>query len=208
MVPDQDIGLHPSAHRVHSVRVRIEVAGADPTDGFGFGNGMASKHSRRDFLRGELRDSRGSIMRPPGAQGDFERLCDDCGACSQACPQKIVRRADRGGPSLDFSHGACTFCGECARACPTGALVVEDVEDWPWRATILETCLSHQGISCRTCEDACEPRAIRFRLQTGGRALPVLDQNLCNGCGECAFTCPAQAVAFERRQPVNTEMTA
>lgn len=174
----------------------------------GNGTRMTPKHSRRNFLRGELREAHGPLLRPPGAQANFEQLCDGCGACSRACPQRIVRRAQDGGPMVDFGSNACTFCGDCARACPTGALLAERVLDWPWRATILETCLSHQGISCRSCEDACEPRAIRFRLQTGGRALPVLDQDRCTGCGECAFTCPAQSVAFERRQPANTESTA
>lgn len=169
---------------------------------------MALKHSRREILRGAFREHHVAIMRPPGARPDFDRLCDDCGLCSQACPQRIVRHAKASGPILDFSHGACTFCGDCARACPTGALVAEDQGNWPWRATILEICLSHQGISCRACEDACEPRAIRFRLETGGRAVPVLDQDLCSGCGECAFTCPANSVAFERRQPANTEITS
>ncbi|WGW03630.1 ferredoxin-type protein NapF [Tropicibacter oceani] len=169
---------------------------------------MAPSHSRRDILRGSLRGSRSTIMRPPGAQPDFDRLCDDCGACSRACPERIVRHAKSGGPELDFSHGACTFCGDCARACPTGALVEAEVGNWPWRATIGQSCLSHQGIACRACEDACEPRAIRFRLETGGRAVPVLTQDQCTGCGECAFTCPAGAVAFERRQPAKSEITA
>ncbi|WP_093032131.1 ferredoxin-type protein NapF [Ruegeria marina] len=169
---------------------------------------MASRHSRRDILRGAIRHDRAQIMRPPGAQPDFDRLCDDCGACSQACPQRIVRRSEHGGPVVDFRHGACTFCGDCARACPTGALVAEDIGVWPWRASILSSCLSYNGVSCRSCEDACEPRAIRFRLQTGGRAVPVLDQQACTGCGECAFTCPAQSVAFECPMPIKMEITA
>lgn len=74
--------------------------------------------------------------------------------------------------------------------------------DWPWTATITDTCLSLGGISCRACEDACEPRAIRFRLMTGGRAAPTLDPEQCTGCGECAFTCPTGAVSFEQRDPV------
>ncbi|WP_354545482.1 ferredoxin-type protein NapF [Roseovarius sp. MBR-78] len=169
---------------------------------------MAPRHSRRDILRGTLGEDRCPVMRPPGAQTGFDRLCDDCGACARACPQRIIRHAEGGGPVLDFSRGACTFCGDCARACPTGALVVEARDTWPWRAVILPSCLSRQGISCRACEDACEPRAIRFRLQTGGRAVPVLDMDLCTGCGECASACPAKAVAFERALPVSMEVSA
>lgn len=169
---------------------------------------MALVQSRRSFLRGDLRDHHVSIMRPLGAQPDFDQLCDDCGACSRACPEKIIRHATVGGPVLDFSCGACTFCGDCAAACPTGALVAEAPEVWPWRAAILENCLSYQGISCRTCEDACEARAIRFRLETGGRAVPVLDQDACTGCGECAFTCPSQSFVFERPRRSSQEIPA
>lgn len=147
-------------------------------------------------------------MRPPGQQPDFSRLCDGCRACSEACPQHIVIHTGNGTPTLDFSRGACTFCGDCARACPTGALAAETLENWPWRAKVLQSCLSYQGIACRTCEDSCEPRAIRFRLQTGGRAVPVLDQDLCTGCGECAYTCPAQSIGFDRVEPLSTEVTA
>lgn len=169
---------------------------------------MALMHTRRGLLRGDLGDRRGAVMRPPGAQPGFERLCDDCGACAPACPQGIVRRDARGGPVLDFSRGACTFCGDCARACPTGALRAEDQGDWPWRARILDTCLSVQGVSCRTCEDLCEMRAIRFRLVPGGRALPVLETGSCTGCGECAAGCPAQSITFERPQPATAEERA
>jgi ferredoxin-type protein NapF len=70
---------------------------------------------------------------------------------------------------------------------------------------ITNSCLSLNGISCRACEDACDPRAIRFRLMTGGRATPVLDEALCTGCGECAYTCPAGAVAFEKAEPITME---
>ena len=169
---------------------------------------LIPRPNRRDILRGALGESPVPVLRPPGTQPEFDRLCDDCGACSRACPQHIVRHAQTGGPELDFRHGACTFCGDCARACPTGALLAEDHVTLPWRATILDSCLSLQGVSCRSCEDACDARAIRFRLRTGGRAVPVLDPDLCTGCGACAFACPAQSVAFIRPQPENPEITA
>lgn len=137
-------------------------------------------------------------MNPPGQQPEFADLCTDCGDCIEACPEGIVLRHAGGGPVVDLSRGACTFCGACARACGTGALVETDPLPWPWSAVIAETCLSRNGVSCRACEDACEARAIRFRLMTAGRAMPVLDAATCTGCGACAHACPTGAVTFER----------
>lgn len=169
---------------------------------------MTTRLNRRNVLRGDLTRRQDSVMRPPGAQPDFRELCDDCGACSRACPEHIIRHSDQGGPEIRFALGACTFCGDCARACPTGALLVEAVEEWPWRAVVQTDCLSYRGISCRSCEDACEARAIRFKLQIGGRSTPILDQTQCTGCGECANICPAGAIQFERPQPDKMERIA
>ncbi len=167
---------------------------------------MTTQHSRRNFLRGQLSRPEEPEMRPPGAQPGFAQRCSGCGACARACPEAIVvpKRTNDATPMpvVDFTRGACTFCGACAEACDTGALLPESVSDWAWTAAIADTCLSLAGISCRACEDACEIRAISFRLMTGGRAAPVLDAALCTGCGACAFTCPAAAVSFEQRQPL------
>ena len=137
-------------------------------------------------------------MYPPGAQDAFPELCTNCGACVTACPEAIIVKAGSALPTVDFNRGASTFCSACSAACPSGALLPDNTALWPWRAAIQTNCLSFQGVACRACEDACEPRAIRFRLMTAGRAVPEIDRNTCSGCGECAFTCPAQAVRFER----------
>ena len=84
----------------------------------------------------------------------------------------------------------------------------ERIADWPWRAKPNPSCMSMNGVSCRICEDACGVGAIRFRLQTGGRAEPVIDQETCTGCGACAAVCPAHAVDFERRPALNAESAA
>lgn len=167
---------------------------------------MTIKHSRRSFLRGRLSRTEPPRMRPPGAVAAFSDLCTRCGDCARACPEAIIVRHPSGDPVVDFSKGACTFCNACAEACETGALVAGTPPDWPWRAVIGDSCLSLNGISCRACEDACEPRAIRFRLMTAGRAAPILDPDQCTGCGECASTCPAAAVSFDMPEPAREEI--
>lgn len=72
--------------------------------------------------------------RPPWAidESQFLTLCTRCGDCFKACPNGLIKPADRpeydgspiaGTPVLDLACGQCSYCGSCARACPTGALI-------------------------------------------------------------------------------------
>lgn len=159
---------------------------------------MATELTRRRFLQGSAVGTDAGAIRPPGAhRTSFAELCRDCDLCSKACPEQIITMDQHGQPVVEFEQGACTFCGACADACPTGALHTDLVEQWPWRARINSGCLSRNGVICRSCQDACESRAIRFRLQTGGRAEPILDRDTCTGCGACVSVCPVQSVELE-----------
>lgn len=55
-------------------------------------------------------------------------------------------------------------------------------------------CLSVSGTTCRLCEDECDRRAIDFRLMTAGRSLPMINDDDCNGCQDCASVCPVDAI--------------
>ncbi len=144
-------------------------------------------------------------MRPPGADAGFEALCHDCSACHSVCAESIITIDAKGRPVIDLNRGACTFCGACVDACPTGALSSERVKDWPWTADISAACVSMNGISCRSCQDTCPEQAIRFQLQVGSRAQPILDATACTGCGACGVVCPAQAVSFVQATPAHPE---
>lgn len=164
---------------------------------------MAVGSQRRAFLRGDFRNV--ERPRPPGAQDweVFADACDGCGACVDACPEQLLSADNDGFPILNPKVGACTFCHLCTEACPTDALQAD--QPWPWRARIGASCLSVQGVQCRTCEDHCDARAIRFRLQTGGRVTPVLDPELCTGCGGCVGPCPVGAVSLAKMTPTVEE---
>lgn len=165
--------------------------------------------SRRAFLSARFQGDDPAVMRPPGNIGSaFRETCTRCDACLAACPQAIVAKDDRGFPVLRLDLAACTFCGACAEACDTGALDLARIAEWPWRARISPACLSLRGVSCRACQDTCEPEAIRFRPMLGGRAEPVLDPEHCTGCGACAAICPAGAVSFTRLESWIQEATA
>jgi ferredoxin-type protein NapF len=130
---------------------------------------------------------------------DFTDRCERCGECVDACPESILVIGDGGFPDIDFARGGCTFCGACEAACRHGALVRSEGEPGlsSLVASISEHCLSVRGITCRSCAESCDPRAIRFRLAVGGKAIPELNGSICNGCGSCVSTCPVQAIQME-----------
>lgn len=158
---------------------------------------MAQPINRMQFLSGDLRGER-AFIRPPWAHAEerFTALCTRCGECMTACPYAIIKPARGKFPVMDFSISGCDFCGDCVTVCKPGALVREDpgVRPWGLKAVITGRCLSLNGVVCRSCGEACEARAIGFRLEVGGIARPKLDLDACTGCGECFAVCPVKAV--------------
>ena len=147
--------------------------------------------------------------RPPWARKEnlFAQLCDQCGDCIRACEIGLLHRGSGGFPEIRFTESGCDFCGDCLQSCTTGALnapVPAPSLAWTWRAEIESGCLSQRGIVCRACGDACDAEAIAFELQTGGRAQPRVDEQLCNGCGECLAVCPENAVSLRTRSTLST----
>lgn len=165
--------------------------------------------SRMQFLRGDL-SGRRTPVRPPWAlaEEEFVSACDRCGDCIPACEAGIISLGRAGYPEIDFKRGGCDFCGDCLTACAGKALKADYPAPsiaWTLKAQIGSGCLALNGITCRSCGDACETRAIRFQLVVGGRANPILDQTACNGCGECLYVCPNDSVTISS---ITTEQTA
>ena len=140
-------------------------------------------------------------MRPPWAidEDTFIERCNRCGECALQCPQNIIRMASGGFPEVDFSAAGCDFCEVCVDVCEPGALKVRQTAAFDLYAEIKDTCLSERGVICRSCGEACDSQAIRFKLVVGGAAQVSMDTDLCNGCGECISTCPADAITIQHR---------
>jgi len=155
---------------------------------------MTTMLSRRALLRGVGKGT--PVHRPPWTGDDFTDLCTRCSDCIAACPDQLLFKGDGGFPEISFTQEGCNFCGQCAQVCKVQAFNTS-VPAFTWLISLTESCLALADIDCRSCEDACEPRAIRFRPALGRPAQPELSLDACNGCGACVAVCPADAIRLE-----------
>jgi len=161
--------------------------------------------NRMQFLRGMF-SARRAPKRPPWSLPEIQFLdsCERCDDCIKACPETILIKGRGGFPEVDFSQAGCSFCGQCLGACK-GRALLGAVEDrggaWDLRAEITGECLSMRGVVCRSCGEVCDERAIRFRLEVGGIARPLLDESVCSGCGACFSVCPVRSVLIDAPAP-------
>lgn len=164
--------------------------------------------SRRHFLRGNFLTSLKSeqvkqqgyqAIRPPWANlGHFVQKCTQCNQCVTACETKILIKGDGGYPEIDFTQGKkeCTFCQACVKSCSEDIFRPTTEDAWQHKVEIASSCLTKKGIECRSCQDNCESRAIQFKREIGCVSTPILDLNLCNGCGACLSICPSQSITI------------
>ncbi len=125
--------------------------------------------------------------------------CTRCQRCLDVCDTQIIVKGDGGFPSVDFSKGECSFCYQCANVCPEDLFASQENSPWKATANVSHDCLAFHQVDCRSCGDSCDENAIRFHLAVGRAATPVIDSQLCSGCGACVSVCPTQAINIHHR---------
>lgn len=157
-----------------------------------------------------------SLIRPPGAlpEEEFLRRCIKCSECMKVCItnglQPTLLEAGVEGlwtpilvPKLGYCEYRCTLCGQ---VCPTGAIKRLSVEEKTMVKIGLafidkNRCLPYaHAKECIVCEEVCptpkkaiwfEEAVVRARGGSVKRLKqPVVDLELCIGCGICEAKCP------------------
>ena len=155
---------------------------------------MSAILSRRALLRGG--SSARPVRRPPWTGDNLTDICTRCSDCINACPDNLLYKGDGGFPEISFREEGCNFCGKCAEVCSEAVFDIGRLA-FEWHIAITGNCLALSDIDCQSCQDACEPRAIRFRPTLGRAPQPELLLDACNGCGACLAVCPADAIKLE-----------
>ena len=177
-----------------------------------------------------------ALIRPPGSreERDFLQRCLQCGLCMKICPTNALHpstyQAGLEGlwtPVVIPKIGYCEYeCNLCTQVCPTEAiepLMLEEKKKVKIGLATFDTtrCLPYMyDRECMICEEHCPipTKAIYFkpkevRLRSGKTVVikqPLVDPDLCTGCGICENVCvfkdrPAiwVASANETRHPDN-----
>ncbi len=163
----------------------------------------------------------GTVIRPPSAdQVRFNAVCARCGNCMRACPYgllvpdlgesgidglftPVMHFRSKNPDQEDFCFHDCTKCSE---VCPTGALkplTVEQKHATPIGVAEINRnlCIAWaKGEYCAVCDEYCPYKAVQLE-KNGEVNCPIVNTDLCRGCGACESQCPAQPIAI-RVQPL------
>lgn len=146
---------------------------------------------------------------PPGALSvkNMKDHCTACQLCVSACPNNVLVPSRSLStfmqPEMTFEDGYCRpECVECSQVCPAGAIkpitaadksaIAIGIAVWIKNNCVVNT----DEVQCSNCEYHCPTKAItlvdRDPGYTDSLKIPVVDKELCIGCGACENLCPAR----------------
>lgn len=159
-------------------------------------------------------DNNGKLIRPPGAipEEKFLSRCIACGQCMKVCPTNALQPCiftdgfsrlytPKVVPRIAGCEEKCSLCGN---VCPTGAirkLPLEEKQFVKIGTAVIDRhrCLAwEQNKECLVCDEVCPYNAIEARVVEtvkGQFKVPVINEDLCIGCGMCEQNCPIFDVA-------------
>ena len=146
---------------------------------------------------------------PPGALGisNMKKRCTACQLCVSACPNNVLRPSKKletfMQPEMSFERGFCRpECVECSLVCPTGAITAITTADKSaisigYAVWVKDSCIVNtDNVPCNSCERHCPTTAITFTDRDADKKnslkIPVINKELCIGCGACESLCPSR----------------
>lgn len=147
---------------------------------------------------------------PPGAVSvkRFYERCTGCQLCVSNCPNGVLKTSTDLEhllqPTMSYADGYCRpECNTCSTVCPAGAIeplakFEKLTLSWGVAHVYHRDCLQRQGIDCGNCVRHCPVGAIRMVTNRAGRQVPVVNEELCIGCGACENLCPVRPISAVR----------
>lgn len=160
-------------------------------------------------IEDKRRPNRKTPIVPPGALGakNMKSHCTACQLCVSVCPNNILSPSNALStlmqPEISFERGYCRpECTECSQVCPTGAIKPITTADKSaisigLAVWIKNNCVvNRDDVQCNSCERHCPTGAITLVSRdieaNDPLKIPVIDRELCIGCGACENLCPAR----------------
>lgn len=163
-------------------------------------------------IKDKVRPNRNCMIVPPGAKGvrDFTNHCTACQLCVSNCPNQVLRPSTDlmkfMQPEMSYERGYCRpECTRCSEVCPTGAISLITKADksatqighavWLKEHCVVNT----DEVSCGNCARHCPTGAIQMVAKDPddpkSLQVPVIDTELCVGCGACEYYCPSRPLS-------------
>ncbi|KJF43669.1 quinol dehydrogenase [Draconibacterium sediminis] len=169
------------------------------------------------------------VLRPPGAlpEKDFLKACLKCGQCVEACPYDTLKLAPAaadnlaGTPYFEPRAIPCYMCTDfpCIKKCPSEALSEKEItidgeasinnSKMGLAVVHKESCIAYEGIHCSACYRACPLMGEAIQLifdknevtQKHANLKPVVNGDICTGCGLCEHACIMEESAIKVLPP-------
>ncbi len=151
-------------------------------------------------------------LTPPGSLSarNMRSHCTACQLCVTACDNGVLRPSSSLNtfmqPQMSYERGYCRpECVKCSEVCPAGAIKVISKEDKSsiqigHSVWVKANCLPiRDGQPCDNCARHCPTTAIVMVLSDPADEksikIPVVNNELCIGCGACENLCPSRPYA-------------
>jgi len=169
---------------------------------------VVSAVARTTGITGGSHGGKVQPITPPGSLNleRFKEKCTGCHLCVVRCPSQILRPAglEYGfgymlKPHVSYIDSYCNYeCTVCSEVCPNHALKPLTKEEKAVTQTgiaefFIDRCIVEtEGTDCGACSEHCPTQAVHMEPYTGTLTIPVVEPDLCVGCGGCESICPVR----------------